>query len=80
MSWTRVAADHGMGLEAQWIYRTCNAPACSLKRDEDFGWRATLLLKSGIGVEVLHVQHATLEQAQKQCVERLCEMGWEREQ
>lgn len=77
MGWTRVAANGGMGLEAQWILKECNAPLCSLREDEDRLWWASLLNRSGISAVAFHIGRATLAEAQAACELELLRMGWE---
>lgn len=79
MGWTKVAANGGMGLEAQWILKECNAPLCSLKEDKEggwVGWRASLLNRSGISAVAFHVGKVPLATAQALCERELRLMGW----
>ncbi len=77
MVWTKIAANAGMGLEAQHVLRWHNAPVCALKgKPQD--WRASLLHKSGISANTIHVGESSLEDAQKMCEMLLVQMGWER--
>lgn len=76
MGWTKVAANGGMGLEAQWILKECNAPLCSLKVDEDKIWYASLLHPSGISAARLIIGLATVVEAQAACETELRLMGW----
>ncbi len=77
MGWTRVAANGGMGLEEQWIFRPKAAPLCSLKESEPKGaWIASLLNLTGISAVVLHTS-GSLETAQRSVEKELRLMGWE---
>lgn len=75
--WTRVEANFGMGLEAQWLFRPDKKPLCSLKADGATGWTASLLNASGISVAMLDIDDAPLDIARIECEQVLRTMGWE---
>lgn len=78
MTWTHVKTNWNTGLAEQWIMRTRNAPACSLRRGETSdSWVASLLNVDGISARVLHVSGRTLEQAKAACETELRHMGWQ---
>lgn len=80
MSWHKIEGNASVMLEAQWIFRCCNAPAISLKRDGEVAardaWVASLLCLTGISTVVMHMQGSTLPQAQAEAEAQLREMGW----
>lgn len=79
MAWTKIESNASVMLTAQWIFRTENAPVCSLKRDADVPgrWQASLLNRSGISAMLKEIDGAPLlEEAQRQCEVMLRQMGW----
>jgi hypothetical protein len=78
--WSRLQANHGMGLEAQELLRWHGAPvACIKKRNER--WECSLLLISGISTEPLfRLLDLDLDTVKQMCEDRLVELGWENPQ
>jgi hypothetical protein len=79
MVWTKIESNRNVMLEAQWIFRTENAPVCSLKKDKEVPgrWQASLLNRSGISALLKEIDGAPLlAEAQRQCEVQLRLMGW----
>ncbi len=76
--WKHVKPWPIMGiLTEQWLFRPDRAPLCSLRRDTDDQWMASLLLKGGISASVLWLNHTlTLEEAKVASEDELRRMGW----
>lgn len=77
MVWTHIKQSRELMLDEQWIYKTENAPACSLRHDDSvYTWQARILNRSGISTTVAHFEAITLLEAQEECEALMRRKGW----